>query len=106
VQERVERAAAGQERHAVAAAGEGARELLGVEAGLFTVGEGRRLQEDAGRFAARDRLQRRRHGSVELQPIARVSQPLEELLLAQLDQLSDQQVEALLKDFSPAHRRS
>jgi amino acid adenylation domain-containing protein len=47
----------------------------------------------------------RQQGRVELLPITRVSQPVEELLLAQLDQLSDQQVEALLKDFTTSQRR-
>ena len=47
----------------------------------------------------------RQQPSAELQPIAKVSRPLEEVLLAQLDQLSDQQVEALLEDFTGPHRR-
>jgi amino acid adenylation domain-containing protein len=44
--------------------------------------------------------QLRPEATVEIRPIAKISQPVEERLLAQLDQLSDQQVEALLEDFT------
>ena len=40
-----------------------------------------------------------------LNPIAKISQPVEDLLLANLDQLTDQQVEALLSDFTTQERR-
>jgi amino acid adenylation domain-containing protein len=48
--------------------------------------------------------QLRSEATVEIQPIAKISQPVEERLLAQLDQLSDRQVEALLKDFTIPER--
>jgi amino acid adenylation domain-containing protein len=41
----------------------------------------------------------------EINPIAKVSQPVEELLLDNLDQLTDQQIEALLINFTTQERR-
>ncbi len=46
------------------------------------------------------------HSFEQINPIAKISQPVEELLLANLDQLTDQQVEALLSDFTTPHRRN
>jgi amino acid adenylation domain-containing protein len=45
------------------------------------------------------------HSGQPRHPIAKISQPVEDLLLANLDQLTDQQVDALLSDFTTQQRR-